>query len=81
MQGSDTFNLGQGIASSTLDIFEELEKVMNVQLSHSFGPPRQGDLRRIYLNIDKAKNVLGWEPKYTLFDGLALTVDYFRKLK
>jgi dTDP-glucose 4,6-dehydratase len=29
-------------------------------------------------DITKAKRVLGWEPKVTLADGLALTLDFFR---
>lgn len=32
-----------------------------------------------YLNPERARTVLGWEPKFTLQEGLALTVDWYRQ--
>ena len=32
-------------------------------------------------NISKAKELLDWEPKVLLDEGLSLTIDYFRKLQ
>jgi len=29
-------------------------------------------------NITKAREILGWEPKVELAEGLSLTIDYFR---
>jgi dTDP-glucose 4,6-dehydratase len=30
-------------------------------------------------SIEKARKVLGWEPKFTRTEGLKSTIDYFRK--
>ena len=32
-------------------------------------------------NISKAKELLDWEPKVLLDEGISLTIDYFRKLQ
>jgi CDP-glucose 4,6-dehydratase len=34
-----------------------------------------------YLDPSRARVVLGWEPKFTLQDGLALTIDWYRQLR
>jgi UDP-glucose 4-epimerase len=39
--------------------------------------PRLGDVRRSYSDISKARKMLGFEPKYTLDEGLRKTYDYF----
>jgi dTDP-glucose 4,6-dehydratase len=44
-----------------------------------FPPEFKDDPKVRQPDITKARRVLGWEPKYTLRDGLAPTLDYFRK--
>jgi len=45
-----------------------------------FDPPRLGDLKRSCLDIGLAERVLGWRPQVRLDDGVARTVDYFRRM-
>jgi UDP-glucose 4-epimerase len=45
-----------------------------------FHPPRLGDLRRSCLDIALAEQVLGWQPKVQLDDGIYRTVEYFRRI-
>lgn len=49
---------------------EDLEPVIQGQASNEI--PRQ------YLNAAKAKKVLGWTPRYSLDDGLRLTIDWYK---
>jgi UDP-glucuronate decarboxylase len=41
-------------------------------------PPTQDDPKRRRPSIQRAKDVLGWEPKVTLQEGIRKTVEYFR---
>ena len=41
-------------------------------------PPRPGDLARSALDPSRARTELGWEPRVTLDEGVARTVDWFR---
>ena len=77
---TDVFNLGTGIATETLEIIKTLSDIQGYSIEHSFGPPRDGDLEETYLIIDKAKELLNWEPKVMLKDGLSRTVDYFKTI-
>ena len=42
-------------------------------------PARPLDIKVLYGDYSKAKRLLNWEPKYTLEEGLKLTVEYWRK--
>ena len=35
-----------------------------------YAPGKKGDIRKIYLDTEKAKNELGWQAKVQLEDGL-----------
>ena len=41
------------------------------------GQARVGDMKRNFSDISKAKEILKWEPRKNLDDGLRETVEYF----
>jgi nucleoside-diphosphate-sugar epimerase len=45
-----------------------------------FQPLPEDDPKQRCPDIAKARALLGWEPRVTLEEGLALTVEYFRGL-
>ncbi len=46
-----------------------------------YGPEREGDVRRNYADISKAKRVLGYKPKVKFEEGVEETIDWFLSLK
>lgn len=62
----DVFNLGTGHGHTVLEIITAFERSSGVTLNYEIGPRRSGDVIAIYANNDKAKNLLGWNPKYNL---------------
>jgi len=62
----DTFNFGTGTGSTVLEVVEAMQAAAGKPLTHEIGPRRHGDLASTFCNPDKAKLVLGWEPKFTL---------------
>jgi UDP-glucose 4-epimerase len=67
-QRSEVFNLGTGNGYTVLEVINAFEKVSGVKLNYKLGPRRGGDVVAIYANNSKAKNVLGWNPSYTIDD-------------
>lgn len=61
---TDIFNLGIGEGLTVLEIIRAFEKVSGTPLAYEIGPRRPGDIQAIYSNINKAKQVLGWEPHF-----------------
>ena len=60
---------------------QELSKIIGYKNKPIFKPKRNGELFRSFLNISKAKKVLGWQPKVNIVDGLKYTVEYFKNIK
>src|SRR5215207_3327442 len=59
----EVFNLGTGNGVTVLEAIKAFEKVSGVRLNYETGPRRPGDVVAIYANNDKAKTLLGWNPK------------------
>ena len=77
----ETFNITYGKGYSLLEFTETLQKILpnlkyNVQQSNDNFRPMRGAL-----SIKKAKNILGYSPKYSLEKGLREYVESYKKLK
>jgi UDP-glucose 4-epimerase len=72
-------NLGSGEGISVNMIFSVLADLTGFEQEPVYGPAKAGEVYKIYLNADRARTILGWNPKVGLRQGLEATVDYFRK--
>ena len=63
-----------------LEFAEAIQRVMGQEASIVHQPLPQDDPKRRRPDITKAQQLLGWEPKVTLEDGLRATIAYFRPL-
>ncbi|HEY0749588.1 MAG TPA: UDP-glucose 4-epimerase GalE [Chitinophagaceae bacterium] len=79
--GCEVFNLGTGQGVTVLEAIEAFEKVSGKKLNYEMGPRRPGDVIAIYANNDKARQILGWEPKFTLEDMMRTAWQWEVRLK
>jgi UDP-glucose 4-epimerase len=63
-------NVATGKATSLLDLLDTLESITGNKVPRSFAPARDGDIRHSLADISKVRNVLGYESKVDLKDGL-----------
>ncbi len=63
---STAFNLGTGKGSSVMEIIDMVREVTGVDFEVRIGPRRPGDPVRIWADNTRARQVLGWQPKYGL---------------
>jgi UDP-glucose 4-epimerase len=73
----EAFNIGTGIQTQTRTVLDLLVEVSGRRVSCEDRPPRPGDLARNAVDPDKARRVLGWEPRVELGEGLRRTFEYF----
>lgn len=71
-----TINIGSGVGSSGVDVVKALESVLGKPISTHFEGARGHDVTSIVLNIERARDVLGWRPTMPLQSGLVPTVDW-----
>lgn len=72
-------NLGNPCEMTILQFAEQIRRVTGTKSEIVFRPLPEDDPKQRQPNIEKARSILGWEPKITLSEGLKPTVEYFRK--
>ena len=76
---SELINVGTGVETPLLDLYDTMLSAMGMSGAPPvFEPPRPGDLLRSALDVTKAKQVLGWAPKFDFSEGVKRTIDWFR---
>lgn len=62
----EVFNIGTGKGSSVLEIINAFESSTGEKLNYQIGPRRGGDIEKIYGDVSKAKELLGWQTELDL---------------
>ena len=65
---SDIFNLGNGVGYSVREVIETARSVTGHPIPAIEVPRRSGDPARLVASGEKAKKILGWEPKIKQLD-------------
>ncbi len=73
-------NLGSNIETSVNEIFDLLKEEFQFPLNPIRKPKRTGEVYRICLTNQRAKEGLGWSPKVTFEEGIRRTVKYYRDI-
>jgi len=63
---STQLNLGTGTGTSIKELIKMIEEVSCRKVPHVFAPPRAGDPPILFADVQKAKETLGWKPRYDL---------------
>jgi len=66
----EVFNIGTGKGVSTLEVVEGFERATGVKVNWTYAPRREGDIEKVWGNVDKANRVLGWKAEANLDDVL-----------
>ena len=71
------FNIGTGVGTSVIDIATKLQKAAGSNVPVEFAPHRPGEQQESFVNVEKAKQLLGWTPQVGLEEGLAKSYAWF----
>jgi UDP-glucose 4-epimerase len=75
---SGIFNVGTGVPTDINTVHDILTEITHYPHQAEYVPMPLGEVRATYLNSDKARQVLGWEPKVGLNEGLRSVVEWMR---
>jgi UDP-arabinose 4-epimerase len=70
---SNIFNLGTGVGTTVAEIVAAVEKVAGKSFPRRVGPRRAGDPPALVAAAEKARDILGWEPKHSSIDNIIAT--------
>lgn len=74
---TEPVNIGNPTETTILEFAEKINAFTGNRAGIQFKPLPKDDPKQRQPNIEKAKRVLGWEPKVGLDQGMATTVDWF----
>jgi UDP-N-acetylglucosamine 4-epimerase len=75
---NQVFNVACGERITINYLWESLKLAANSSVDPIYGPNRQGDVRDSLADISKAKKLLGYEPQFTVREGLGITWGSFK---
>ena len=76
--GGQVCNLACGGRTSLNRLFEVLRELIGASVEPVYGPSREGDVRDSQADATRAKQLLGFEGKVTVEEGLRRTVEWYR---
>jgi UDP-glucose 4-epimerase len=74
-----TYNICRGAAVSVLELAEHIIQITGLSAALRFKPERPSDIARLWGDPSRLSALLSDSPQTNLQDGLALTIEWFRK--
>ncbi len=75
----DIFNLGESRTIELNEMIATIERQLGKKAQIKHLPLQPGDVSQTYANIDKSRQMLGYEPQFDFNDGIAHFVDWLLK--
>jgi len=72
------FNFSNEIQVTVLELVERILQLMKSDLKPDVRNEAVNEIRHQYLSAAKAREILGWQPLFTLDEGLRRTIDWYR---
>lgn len=76
----DVINIGTGRGETVLNVIKTFEEATGVALNYKVGPRRPGDVEKVYADVTKANQVLGWTAKRSLAESLVNAWQWQKKI-
>ena len=74
--GYRVINLGSGTGTTVRELVAAFEAVVGKPLPHNDAPARPGDVVGAYARNELARELLGWEPKYDVEEGIRHSLEW-----
>lgn len=76
-----SFNIGGGMSNSfsLLELFNYLEEILEIHMNYKQIAWRESDQKIFVANIEKAKKILGWEPKISKIEGVNKMLEWTKE--
>ena len=76
---NEVFNIAFGERISLNTLWVSLKQTSGKEVDAIYGPPRKGDVRDSLADISKGKELMGYNPKFSVEEGMRITWAYFSK--
>lgn len=74
----NVYNLGSGTPTSVREVVSVVEQNLGEHIDVVWGDPSTVDIPIAYADLSKIKKELSWIPSYSIHQGIANTIEYYR---
>ena len=78
LQG-EAFNFSNELQLSVIELVDRILNLMESDLRPAVQNKASNEILHQYLSAEKAREILGWSPKYSLDQGLLETIEWYRE--
>lgn len=72
------YNIACGGREYLIDVYEGLCKALESDIEPNFGPDRNGDIKHSNADINKARELLGYDPDWNFTRGINEAIDWYK---
>src|SRR3989338_9427381 len=76
---SEIINLGTGTGNSVLEVVSKVKEITGVKFEMRKGEERKGEYAKIYADVSKANEILGWCPTRSIENSVESLVKWYKK--
>lgn len=75
----EVFNIAYGKNTDLNSLYNIICDLLGIHIKPIYGPKRLGDVEHSLADIGKAKRLLGYNPSYDIYQGLKMTIDWYKQ--
>ena len=76
----EAFNFGSESILNVLEVVKKAEEALGVKVNYQVLNTAKHEIQAQYLDWNKAREVLGWQPRISFQEGLKETLAWFKKV-
>lgn len=77
----EIFNLGNTHTVSLMELVNTIEELMGTKANIEFMPEQPGDVPYTWSNVEKSRELLGYNPKTSIREGISKFIDWYKASK
>lgn len=77
---NQVYNVACGVRTNLNTLWERIRSITQTDIDASYGPKRLGDIPHSLASIEKAKTLLGYNPRTTVEEGLEKAHAFYREI-
>ncbi len=74
----EVINIAFGQRTTLNQLWERINLIAGIDLEANYRPERKGDVKHSLASVDKARNLIGYEPLISVLDGLQMAVEWYK---
>lgn len=80
VRGFEIFNLGESHKTSLRELIALLEASLGKKAAVAWLPPREGDMKVTFADVQKAEKLLGYKPRVSVEEGIRMFLRWYREV-